>query len=334
MCVMNLDPYERRFSQSHPSLSSFALHSPRPSGLPRLAGSLPPSPSIGGTEQPFPSVLVGSLASPHRIAPPTSFTPGDGPDPEVYAKAYDMLRQRWVGREEEIKSMDAAKPAQKRRFEDSSALRKSASRRSSLRSQEVVESLKDKERRDEEVEDRDVKPLKRSKTSNDNLISFFDNPPPPSSSFDDEGFLQPPLPARRSQSLSPRVASRSTLPPSPSSPPSPRAVPLIPRKRSVSQPCEPRPRFPVSTTRQYSLESAALSAPSTSLPPSHSAPQLNQLASPMAGPSSRSEALLHVVKSFEAVLACRAEGWRRLASRKSSATSWTNPNDFPPSPSL
>ncbi|GAA5902634.1 uncharacterized protein JCM6883_007190 [Sporobolomyces salmoneus] len=281
----------------------------------------------------FPSVFqlpAGStrIAAPHQIAPPPCLIGGVRPDPEVYANMYDLLRQRWETREEEIMSHETARRSEKRRLEDSSpssALRRVATRRSSILSREETVSIK------EEEEEEDVKPLKRSKTNHENLISFFDNPPPaPSSSsspiMTEDGFLQPPLPPRRTQSLSPRIPSSST------SRDSPRSTPLNPRKRSVSQPCDLR-RLSISTNRQRRADPLLTDSPFTSLPHSQSAPQLSQLASPL---SSRSEALLHVVKSFEAVLACRAEGWRRLATRKSSATSstLTFPSTFPASSSL
>ncbi|GAA5993668.1 hypothetical protein JCM5350_003017 [Sporobolomyces pararoseus] len=323
MCQMALNSYERRLSQSTQSATP---RSP-PSVNPPRSSSWSFPPSVINVSN-YPSVLQNpnSIAPPHQIAPPSSLLNGGAPDPEAYAKAYDMLRQRWAGREEEILKLEAVKQHQKRRLEEKSlsssspSLRKMASRRSSLLAQQQREAK-------EEEEEEEVKPLKRSKASHDNLISFFDNPPPAPSttSVDDDGFLRPSLPLpRRSHSLSPRLPSSSSMPSLSTSPSrSPRSTSPLPRKRSVSQPCEPPRRFPVSATRRQH----ETSSPFTSAPFSQSAPQLPHLTT---SGSSRGEALLHVVKSFEAVLACRAEGWRRLASRKSSATSFTDPSVFPP----
>ncbi|GAA5957769.1 hypothetical protein JCM3765_003760 [Sporobolomyces pararoseus] len=326
MCQMALNSCERRLSLS---VQSPTPRSPPSVEYPRSSSwSFPTSATVSN----YPSVLQSptSIAPPHQIAPPSALLNGRAPDPEAYAKAYDMLRQRWAGREEEILKLEAVKQHQKRRLEEkssssSSSLRRMASRRSSLLAQQQAEVKKQGE------EEEEVKPFKRSKASHDNLISFFDNPPPAPSpaSVHDDGFLRPSLPLpRRSHSLSPRLPSSSSMPSLSTAPPrSPRSTPLVPRKRSVSQPCEPPRRFPVSAARRQQESSS----PFTSIPLSQPALQLAHAAPPG---SARSEALLHVVKSFEAVLACRAEGWRRLASRKSSATSFTDPSVFPsPSPS-
>lgn len=331
MCIMNFDSRcERRFSQA----STVDPHTSLLSNLPS-SSSLTPRPS---NMVDYPSVLNTSsranlVAPPHQIAPPAALLNGDAPDPEVYAKAYEMLRQRWAGREEELLSMEAVKQHQKRRLEESasSSLLKLATRRSSMIAREHQESNKAEPKQEEEEEE--VKPLKRSKSNHDNLISFFDNPPPSSPSLDDDGFLRPSLPLpRRSRSLSPRIPSSSSMASRSTSPSrSPRSYPLNPRKRSISQPCDTRRLSRSLPQQQRHFEPAA--TPSPSFPFSQSAPQLSHLASSTSPSSSRSEALLHVVKSFEAVLACRAEGWRRLASRKSSATSFTNPLAFPPTTS-
>ncbi|GAA5888553.1 hypothetical protein JCM16303_004255 [Sporobolomyces ruberrimus] len=265
---------------------------------------------------PYPSVL--------SHGPSTSELPLPLPNPEVYAKAYEILRERWHGREEEM-ILSEQQTSLKRR--ERPCRRDSSRRRSSL---EHVVARSPSRLSDEEEEEPETTPLKRSRTSasseDDHLISFFDNPPPSSTStspstfpFDSDGFR---LPQRRSQSLSPKLPSSSSSFTSNSNPNSTR--PTVPRKRSVSQPCESR-RLPVSThhhhhlpRRQRSFEPFVTSQPILS---GSSSSNLFPPSSTGTPTTSRSEALLHVVKSFEVVLACRAEGWRRLASRKNSATS-------------
>lgn len=318
MCAAEVG-YKRRYSQS--------LHG-SPSALPRTAlppiapTSLPCSPLLSSTTpggyyrrpSAHPPHLFHPtpMPSPHQIAPPSFVLAGDAPEPEVYAKAYEMLKLRWEGREQEIISGDSNEQAsRKRRFSSKSS--SGTSRRDSIFPQEQV---KEESAEEQDVEERN--PLKRTRSSRDNSISFFDNPPPSQSPFDEDGFRRPSLPTpRRSQSLSPRLPSCSQMSSSrPSSHLNNR------RKRSVSQPCHSLPPLssitnstpPLPSLPHQSLFQFTSPSPFASLPHSQSAPQL-------APPTSttRSEALLHVVKSFEAVLACRAEGWRRLASRK---TSW------------
>lgn len=322
MCAAEVGP-ERRYSQSvhgSPSL-------PRTFIPPIAATSLPCSPLLSSTNPDSwhrrPSAHPPHLfhptpmPSPHQIAPPSFVLAGDAPEPEVYAKAYEMLKLRWEGTEREIMSADSNERAsRKRRFSSKSS--SGTSRRDSVFPQEQVKE--EREAEEEEVEEA-ANPLKRTKSSRDNSISFFDNPPPAQSQFDEEGFRRPSLPTpRRSQSLSPRLPSCSQMSSSRSSSNSHNR-----RKRSVSQPCHSIPPLssitnstPLPSLPHRSLFIFTSPSPFASLPHSQSAPQL-------APPTSttRSEALLHVVKSFEAVLACRAEGWRRLASRK---TSWNASN--------
>ncbi|GAA6016399.1 hypothetical protein JCM11491_002398 [Sporobolomyces phaffii] len=356
MCVMNNEHAERRSSQStqaSPSLPYRSTAFSRAAWSSSSSSSLPSSPKMmhNSHPHPYPSVLQPSLAfaPPHQIAPPSSYREGDAPNPEAYAKAYDMLRQRWVGREGEIVSAgqtSAAARAHKRRLvDDSTSLRMHALRRGEDLHKSVQVGLVVRTEADEVTGPE----LKRSKPSSDDdddgddhLISFFDNPPPALPAFDDDGFRRPSLPVhpRRSHSLSPSLAAAASDASSSSGfpfPSSSRSAPVSPRKRSISQPCEPRTVLDPSTPARTAAPAPRRSGPATTsvLPHSRSAPSLSHhhdhhdhhhpiaaaVHPPAPSTTARSEALLHVVKSFEAVLACRAEGWRRLAHRKLSASS-------------
>ncbi|GAA5937830.1 uncharacterized protein JCM15063_002132 [Sporobolomyces koalae] len=257
---------------------------------------------------------------PHQIIPPVPVLCLENRqvlEPEVYAEAYEMLRQKWECREHEM--IQAHEPIKKRqRSRGTSPIAPWPSRRRSII--DSSEEGKDEQETEETAHlENGPRRLKRSKPSRDNLVTFFDNPPPASSTcFDEDGFRKPSLPTPgRSRSLSPRGTASSSS--------GPASMPLISRKRSVSQPCH-SPPLPRSTSiSQSRLDQLAAAATASSFPASRSAPQLAQL---VPSPSARSAALLNVVQSFEAVLACRAEGWRRLANRKSS---WTGP--LAPSPS-
>ncbi|GAA6033922.1 hypothetical protein JCM8097_000408 [Rhodosporidiobolus ruineniae] len=282
-----------------PSTSSFLPPSPPPSSLPELQHPRPQYPPRRAS-QPGP-----------LLAPP----PGPIPAPEVYARAYEMLRERWAGAEGDItrKVADAASAA----LETQTRKRRSRSWEES-----VLEAVVEEEGGEEGAR-------KRSKL--DDLasasIAFFDNPAP----------LLPPAPSTgRHRSTEPAPAAAAAFSSFPSSAFTTR-LSLGARKRSFSLPPSPAPttgphchqhhhhHHPPNHRHTISL--------SSSLPASRSSPHLSfsAFASPPTGHSlsfpsvstggtggaagGRSEALLHVVKSFEAVLACRAEGWRRLAAR-------------------
>ncbi|GAA5821612.1 hypothetical protein JCM10212_002997 [Sporobolomyces blumeae] len=389
MCASIVDPTpRRRYSASSTALdlprrmssssSSFAAadvsgrtrSAHRPSLPPFSSLSLPPSPRMttaaldhGNPAPPSSSNLANpwstsvprrvSIPSPRRIPPPTQpvgSTTIASPEPEVYAKAYELLLHRWEGRELEILAgtcclsalSTSSTPATKKRAHGERDVDAQLTGPRRRKSAELVDRA--------DVAD---EPTKRSRVARDNSVSFFDNPPPSTASsrstVDEDGFRRPSLPiARRTKSLSPRLRALPAFPRDRSPPvldESEGAPRLVSRKRSFSQPLAPSSTTPSEdSTRLAPRRSVDVSratprglvvpdsapVPPSRLPHSCSAPQL-ALSNPFSSSSSsistpsfsgssssRSEALRNVVQSFEAVLACRAEGWRRLANRKNS----------------
>ncbi|GAA6017129.1 hypothetical protein JCM10207_002544 [Rhodosporidiobolus poonsookiae] len=313
-------------SSSHSSSSARQLAPPaRPKTvLPPLSSlSLPGSPltTPGASHTAtFPSVLapvpVPELHHPRPTYPPPAPSaappllapqPGPVPAPEIYARAYEMLRERWAGCEANIREVaDAATAALEAQQER---------QRKRSRSWEVDEF--EAERGAQDKRPRKVEPA-RQENGLESLataaVEFYDNPAPAAHEASQSTHLAQSA-ARRHRSASPlpplhTVIPRGTLPPS-------TRPHLNDRKRSFSLPSGPRPPPPSHPSSHLSPSSIAHR--SSTLPNSRSTPHLASNGAALADQSNggRSEALLGVVRSFEAVLACRAEGWRRLAGRAS-----------------
>ncbi|GAA5918747.1 hypothetical protein JCM1841_006276 [Sporobolomyces salmonicolor] len=217
--------------------------------------------------------------------------------PEAYARAYEVLRARWQGCGQEIveDAWERQREAKKRRHSDEAthAVRALHERNVAARSKRIK-----------------LEPTESQPSSNE--IAFFDNPAPalatdPEVDADIHPTSSSSVPLSEAQRLSsPTPHTRS------SSPTSSASVPSTPHQRErssshrVSLPAPPHPT-PTASSR---------SSPDTfarQLPPLPTSRSTLHLSSTSAA---RSDALLQVVQSFEAVLACRAEGWRMLASRR------------------
>ncbi|BGP41931.1 hypothetical protein JCM10450v2_006007 [Rhodotorula kratochvilovae] len=251
-----------------------ALHHPRPT-YPRAT----------------PPPLLAPASPPHPPAPAPTATA-----PDVYARAYSLLRERLAGCGDDVVRSAAAQAR--------GALE---ARRRSL---EEVGQGGEGERAG-----------KRRRTSA-NSVDFYDNPPPcpaPVVAAEEERggkalpSLKSVLPSEAYLRL-PSLSSTTTAP-YPTSSAAAASRPGMARKRSFSLPPGPAP--PPSHARPLAPRSTPPSPPllSSSLPASRSLPSL---ALPSSG---RAEALRGVVASFEAVRAVRAEGWARLA-RVGAGTRW------------
>ncbi|GAA5917530.1 hypothetical protein JCM5296_000195 [Sporobolomyces johnsonii] len=248
-----------------------------------------PAPTLHHPRPTYPARRLSQ--QPLLLAP----VPGSQPSPEVYAKAYEMLRARWQGCGQEIveDAWERQREVKKRRHSDEAAHAVKA-----LHERNVAARGKRTK----------LEPIASQPSSNE--IAFFDNPAPA-------------LPADAKADADLRATSPSSVPlsePQRRNSPSPNtlaSLPTVPstlhqRQRSSSHPVPvPTPSHPTPTPLSHS-RSDAFPRPFAPLPTSRSAPQL--LASGTS--TARSDALLQVVQSFEAVLACRAEGWRRLAQRR------------------
>ncbi|GAA5980670.1 hypothetical protein JCM11641_000170 [Rhodosporidiobolus odoratus] len=302
----------RRHRTVLPPLSSLSL--PGSPALPSAA----PLPAVGASSSSCQPELLHprpQYPPPSATAPPPLLDPKPGPVPtaDVYARAYELLREKWARCEGDItrKAADAA----------ASALESQVRKRRSG-------SWEDKQAQSGKL---GVKRMKQENPAD--TVAFFDNPAPalpapastlaPASSSRISPSLQ--LPSRH-RSASPLPPLRSILP---------AALRLTSRsdfeqrKRSFSLPSTvppPQATPPTPVTTQPLHYSA------TSLPQTPSSPHLTSAtffpASSTSGSTppvlvtptgKRSEALLTVVKSFESVLACRAEGWKMLASHGAKA---------------
>ncbi|BGP18319.1 hypothetical protein JCM10213v2_006382 [Rhodosporidiobolus nylandii] len=285
-----------------PPLKSLSLPG-SPEGSPSLAlpstfpsQPLPPPPPHPELHHPRPRYPFPSPAAPPPLLAPTH---GPVPSADVFAKAYEMLREKWAACDGDIRKVaDAA----------SAALAAQRKRRSRSWEDSVM------------GESREAREEKRAKVEQPGLsstaVQFFDNPAPVM--HDTTRPLHDGVVQRRHHSASPLPPLRSVVPEAPL----PLSNPFLPeRKRSFSLP-------PLSAVTRHRSQASALSAPLSrlsppvpSFPSSGSSPKLSSdRSAAISRRSHRGEALLDVVKSFEAVLACRAEGWRLLAANNGGRT--------------
>lgn len=299
----------RPHSPNSPHLSSSSQEPHRPrTVLPPLSSlSLPCSPlspSIGFPSPPRPQLHHPRPTYPPLSAPPLlAPNPGAVPPAEVYARAYALLREKWAGCEGNIRQVaDAA----------SAALEAQQQRKRRSRSWEA-DVLED-------GGDVDMAPAstteehKRAKLDEATSVAFFDNPAPvllpPSSVTLTAEPEQYAASTRRHHSASPLPPSSTAIDAPPHhSHSSQHRPPLSARNRSWSLPSSPVAATCALPPPTHSLSSHTVPLAYSSahtLPPSRSNPHLVH--------ASRSQSLLHVVQSFETVLAGRAESWRRLAA--------------------
>ncbi|GAA5862376.1 hypothetical protein JCM8547_007620 [Rhodosporidiobolus lusitaniae] len=278
-------PHSRSVSPNFLSSSSSSSHPsiPRPrTVLPPLSSlSLPGSP-LSTPPSSFPTQLPPlelhhprpQLPPPNPHAPPPLLAPQPGPVPDaaVYARAYELLREKWAGCEGDIRQVANA----------ASAALENQQRERKRRSRSWEDSVLDE--KNEHVRVEEEREEKRSRLDDLASVAFFDNPAPqPSSSSHSSTSGVDAHPAR--PSLDTRTRSRS-LPSSPAPPPSSSSCTLS------------------HSHGHTTFLSSSLGASTRPL----------QARGSFSGQGGRSEALLSVVQSFETVLACRAESWRRLAA--------------------
>ncbi|GAA5999202.1 uncharacterized protein JCM10292_001663 [Rhodotorula paludigena] len=319
-----------------PPLSSLSLPGSPTSGPSQLP-STPHSPTLPLLQHPRPtyparthsqsSPLLDPPTPPPQVSAPPQVVPAD-----VYARAYQLLRERYAGRGNEVR--EVAEQAKE-------ALAQQQKRRRS--SQESADGSEAKRRRSSGAEL--VLPARESQQQRADVV-FFDNPPPlPSSNISSAAATAA---QQRRRSAEARLPSLSSIFPPSTLPPLASAAAALPRahsprpvdrKRSFSMP-PPLPPSARQTSRMADKENGHGTGESRTvsthpvhfapLPTSRSLPSLASYApqhaqhSPSSapaspalgassGPRSRIEALSQVVRSFEAVRACRADGWRRLA---------------------
>ncbi|GAA5847998.1 hypothetical protein JCM9279_003526 [Rhodotorula babjevae] len=269
---------------TRPRTASPTLHHPRPTHPHALAAAvLAPSPTPPATPAPAP------------VAPPSA---------DVYARVYAALRER-LAPCEQTAVRHAAEHAR-------GALE--ARRRSVEEEQGAAAAARQHEQ-----------PAKRRRSGGGTVIEFYDNPAPVLSSDEEdqpEGKKRSRTSPRPAHGASPSRPSllphhvmhggrrRSASHPGPTYP-SPRYddhlhEPLLPRSLSGTSTPRTHDSPPL---RQYSIRPTCADAV---LPSSHSLPSLLPSAHAQAR---RAEALHNVVRSFEAVLAVRAEGRRRSSLR-------------------
>ncbi|GAA5903904.1 hypothetical protein JCM6882_001345 [Rhodosporidiobolus microsporus] len=301
--------------------STGELHHPRPQYPPRRVSEQLPL-----LAHPSPSAPSSSTFPPQTQQPPQ-------PDPEVYARAYALLREKLLA--PSTSSCGGGCGVDVRKVADAAS--------AVLEAQDARERERERRKRrsrsweDEPEEGREEKKGKRDAGAGTDEVAFFDNEAPcfcsPPKALTTTAAATPSdfptaLAAaenRRHHSTSP--ASSSHILQSPAHAHAPAPTHRLPaqrpslagqRKRSCSLPPPPQHSQPSRShpytfslphmhTTSVSSSSSSSSSLST-LPTSRSTP--SHLA---AAGAARHEALLHVVKSFEAVRACRAEGWKRFA---------------------
>ncbi|GAA5903083.1 hypothetical protein JCM8208_000446 [Rhodotorula glutinis] len=298
-----------------PPLSSLSLPGSPLAGPSSLRTSVPPSSTRPRTASPrlhhprptHPHALAAAVLSP-TPTPPAAPAPAAvaAPSADVYARVYAALRERLAGCEKTA-VLHAAEHAR-------GALE--ARRRSVEEEHQGATAAS---------EQREQQPAKRRRSGNATVVEFYDNPAPVLSS-DDEGPSEvkkrtraSPRPEHGTASSRPSHLSshvvhggrrRSASHPGP-------AYPSPPHDHHLYDPAPPRSSSGTSTPRtlnspplrQYSIRPTCADVV---LPSSHSLPSLLPSAHAQAR---RAEALHNVVRSFEAVLAVRAEGRRRSSLR-------------------
>ncbi|GAA5944686.1 hypothetical protein JCM3775_007577 [Rhodotorula graminis] len=297
-----------------PPLTSLSLPGSPLAGASSLRTSRPPSSTRPRTASPrlhhpqptHPHALAAAVLA-RSPTPPSSPgpVPVAAPSADVYARVYAALRERLApcGQTAVLHAAEHARGALE-------------ARRRSVEEEEQGAAAAT-------VVHGEQQPTKRRRSG---VVEFYDNPAPVLSS-DDEG----PCEVKKRARTSPRPeqggpSSRPTLLARhvphggrrrSASHPSP-AYPSPPHDHHLHDPAPPRSFSGTSTPRtldspplrQYSIRPTCADA---ALPSSHSLPSL--LPSAHAAQGRRAEALHNVVRSFEAVLAVRAEGRRRSSLR-------------------
>jgi len=295
-----------------PPLSSLSLPSSPLAGTSSLRTSVPPTSTRPRTASPrlhhprptHPHALAAAVLAPSPTPPASPAPPPVAPpSADVYARVYAALRER-LAPCEQTAVRHAAEHAR-------GALE--ARRRSVEEEQGAAAAAR-----------RHEQPAKRRRSGGGAVVEFYDNPAPVLSSDDEE---QPeggkkrsrtsPRPAHGTSSSRPSLLSshvahggrrRSASHPGPTYPSPPHDHHELVPPRSFSGTSTPRPHDSP-PLRQYSIRPTCAGA---ALPSSQSLPSLLPSAHAQAR---RAEALHNVVRSFEAVLAVRAEGRRRSSLR-------------------
>ncbi|GAA5842943.1 hypothetical protein JCM11251_002941 [Rhodosporidiobolus azoricus] len=328
-----------------PPLSSLSL--PGTPALPAPSSLPDPSPPLDGLHHPRPTYpprrTSEQLSFLDNTASPPSSSSGmipastSRPDPEVYARAYALLRSKLLGPPSSTSLAPSAVDLRKVADAASAALREKVQEREKeladtegqtrkRRSRSWEESvLHDSEEDEDKPEGLSTSTTKKARKTcpndkDDAGVAFFDNAAPcfcPSSTRSAGEVQRPTRPRSSSPSVLRLLAQPPSQPTTSSSSSSPH-LSLLSRNRSVSLPSPALPHPSHTHTGRYPNPTLSFSSRSTSHGHlSAAAAMPSGLVGPAGagGNQARHEALLSVVQSFERVRACRAEGWRRLAER-------------------